>query len=175
MSDFVVIKAQAQTREKLGKLSKEAGLKQYIYLDHVLSFFEKTGHDPRDTEVASPAEEIKKFRNTIVSFIRRQEKDLLLPMMDRVEEMLKAQARLLQDSSTATLPPKSESSSDTKSESVRKKGKLLIPTSAKKTTPTSRMSTEQKLSFIKERMTKSSDELGYSLNLSKQEYKQLFS
>jgi len=40
-------------------------------------YFEVTGLNPKDQVILSPAEELKKFRDTIVSFMRKQENDFI--------------------------------------------------------------------------------------------------
>ncbi|MEM6768058.1 MAG: BfmA/BtgA family mobilization protein [Bacteroidota bacterium] len=174
MADLVIIKGKRTSRTLLGELANQHHLKQYEFLDYALVFFKQTGHDPREAEISSPAEELKKLRNTLVSFIRRQEKDILLPMMDRVEETLKLQVKHIQNSgssihsSSKVVPSKAPPRKSAK-------GRLLIPPSAMKNkaelisdchTP------EAKLAFLKTKLSASG--MGYQLNLSEDEFRQLF-
>jgi hypothetical protein len=99
MEDFVKINVKPETREKLNKLSKLHQRRMYIFLEQAVDFFDRTGFDPLQSDVESPAAEMKKLRNSLVSFIRKQEKDLLVPMMDRVDEMVKTMAVVMKDSS----------------------------------------------------------------------------
>jgi len=97
MEDFVKINVKPETREKLNKLSKLHQRRMYLFLEQAVDFFDRTGYDPLQSDVESPAAEMKKLRNSLVSFIRKQEKDLLVPMMDRVDEMVKTMAVVLKN------------------------------------------------------------------------------
>jgi hypothetical protein len=92
----------------------------------VVDFFDKTGFDPLQSDVESPAAEMKKLRNSLVSFIRKQEKDLLIPMMDRVDEMVKTMAVVVKDS------PSLEAKNNIQQPSIPKSnpGGLKIPKGA---------------------------------------------
>jgi hypothetical protein len=61
---------------------------QVAFLDSVMQFMKKTGVNPKDFEVLSPAEEIKKLRDTLVSFLRKQEKDFILPVFGQMEALM---------------------------------------------------------------------------------------
>ena len=57
-------------------------------IDSVLSYFLDNKCSPFDTP-QSAANELKKLRETVISFIRQQEKKTLLPMKQMIEEMAK--------------------------------------------------------------------------------------
>lgn len=61
---------------------------QVAFLDATMKFMKKTGVNPKDFEVLSPAEEIKKLRDTLVSFMRKQEKDFILPVFGQMETLI---------------------------------------------------------------------------------------
>jgi len=126
MEDFVKINVKPETREKLNKLSKLHQRRMYIFLEQVVDFFDRTGFDPLQSDVESPAAEMKKLRNSLVSFIRKQEKDLLIPMMDRVDEMVKTMAVVVKDSPSLEAKKNIQQPSIPKSNS----GGLKIPKGA---------------------------------------------
>lgn len=126
MNEFVKINIKPDTREKLNKLSKLHQRRMYIFLNDAVNFFDRTGFDPLECEVQSPAEEMKKLRNSLVSFIRKQEKDLLIPMVDRVDEMVKTMAILL----NSNAPTSAKDYSISKAKIDKKAGGLKIPDGA---------------------------------------------
>lgn len=180
MTDFVVIKASRQSRDLLTKLSQEYDVRKYIYLQYVLEFFDKTGYDPQDTKIASPAEEVKKLRNTFVSFLRKQEKDLLYPLLDRVEQTLILQTKLIQEQRQNIPPVKEPKAKPVKS------GRLLIPASAYKNrerpVPQETVDRETyqklkaKLAFLESRIevAASGGKKTYKVELTELEYERVF-
>lgn len=85
---FVQIRGKNSTRDLLAKLSDKHGRKQYEFLDQTLQFFKETGFDPKETEFELPGAELKKLRNSLVSFIRKQEKDILRPLASQMDEFM---------------------------------------------------------------------------------------
>jgi len=53
-----------------------------------MQYMKETGVNPKDFVVLSPAEEIKKLRDTVVSFLRKQEKDFILPVFGHMEALI---------------------------------------------------------------------------------------
>jgi len=51
-------------------------------------YFDTTGVNPRDMQVLSPAEELKKFRDTIISFMRKQENDFIKPTFGKMDTLI---------------------------------------------------------------------------------------
>jgi len=74
--------------ERFGKHNKRYG---YQLFQQMIGYFQKTGHDPAE-EFESPAAEVKKLRNTLVSFIRKQEKDYIVPLNDKMDHLIKVTA-----------------------------------------------------------------------------------
>lgn len=74
--------------ERFGKNEKRYG---YQLFQQMMGYFQKTGYDPAE-EFETPAAEMKKLRNTLVSFIRKQEKDYIIPLNDKVDHLIKVTA-----------------------------------------------------------------------------------
>lgn len=83
-----------KTKTRLEKLAQKHTLSQVETIDQMTIFFEKTGFDPQNTEMDSPVMEVKKLRNTIVSFIRKQEKEMLAPLVSKVDVMVSQLAKV---------------------------------------------------------------------------------
>jgi signal recognition particle GTPase len=58
------------------------------FLEAMAKYFEITGLNPKDQVVLSPAEELKKFRDTIVSFMRKQENDYIKPTFGKMDTLI---------------------------------------------------------------------------------------
>jgi hypothetical protein len=90
MDSFSVLKIHSTSKKSfddlLRKFSKNEKRYGYQLFEQMVDFFQKTGQDPAE-EFETPAAEVKKLRNTLVSFIRRQEKEILAPMSSKVDVM----------------------------------------------------------------------------------------
>lgn len=72
--------------EVLKGLVKEHGAKnQQEFFNAMVSYFKETGINP-STKTKSTADELSKLRNTVVSFIREQEKTKLDPLIGKFNE-----------------------------------------------------------------------------------------
>jgi hypothetical protein len=57
-------------------------------VEKMVYYFEKTGLNPQDVKVLTVAEELNKFRDTIISFMRKQEKDFILPTFGKMDTLI---------------------------------------------------------------------------------------
>lgn len=71
--------------KKLRELSKKYNTSHKAYLELIIEFFHRTGHDPENLKIEGSAEAIKILDKRLISFIRQQEKDILLPMRNSFE------------------------------------------------------------------------------------------
>lgn len=99
MNDYVSIRVNPAIKERFLKLSKKLGVGQLALVDKMTHYFVKTGLDPDMTEAESTSVEIKKLRETLISFIRNQEKTILLPVKEQVNEQSVALAKFLNETS----------------------------------------------------------------------------
>lgn len=85
-----------ETTLKIGKdyvdvlkdLVKESDIKtQKEYVESMILYFKETGINPR-VKNRSTADEISKLRNTVISFIREQEKKKLDPIISTLNDTL---------------------------------------------------------------------------------------
>jgi hypothetical protein len=58
------------------------------FLDAMAKYFEVTGVNPKDQVILSPSEEIKKLRDTLVSFMRKQENDFIKPTFGKMDTLI---------------------------------------------------------------------------------------
>jgi hypothetical protein len=80
------LKIDKEYLDILKGLSKESEIKtQKEYVQSMILYFKETGIDPK-AKNRSTAEELSKLRNTVISFIREQEKKKLDPLIDRMNE-----------------------------------------------------------------------------------------
>jgi len=69
-------------------LAKEHGVEtQQEYFNAMVTYFKETGINPKEKS-RSTAEELSKLRNTVISFIREQEKKKLDPIILKVTEVM---------------------------------------------------------------------------------------
>ena len=88
MTDYASIKIKSKTKSSADRLMKKFEMNGLEFYDSVMEYFEVTGVNPKDQVILSPAEELKKFRDTIVSFMRKQEKDFIVPTFGHIETLI---------------------------------------------------------------------------------------
>lgn len=126
MNDYVSIRVNPDIKERFLKLSKRLGVGQLVLVDKMTHYFVKTGLDPDMTEAESTSVEIKKLRETLISFIRNQEKTILLPVKEQVNEQSVALANFLNE--TAHLKFSKDNSKGVKEIDTGKLDKELFET-----------------------------------------------
>ena len=67
-------------KEIIDNLVKNHGGLQRDFIYKMAVFFQNTGTNPDNFLILSPAVELKKFRDTIIGFMRKQEADYIKPM-----------------------------------------------------------------------------------------------
>lgn len=85
MPKYATINTTTQTKVTILKLADKFNISQVQLLNEMAIYFEKTGVNPSDLLILSPADELKKFRDTIISFLRKQEKDFIMPVFSRID------------------------------------------------------------------------------------------
>jgi hypothetical protein len=88
MTDYASIKIKSKTKSSADRLMKKFEMNGLEFYDSVMEYFEITGVNPKDQIILSPAEELKKLRDTIVSFMRKQEKDFIVPTFGHIETLI---------------------------------------------------------------------------------------
>lgn len=117
MAEFVKINVTPEGRDKLNALSKKFDRRGYQIFEQAMDYFRETGYDPESKDFDLPAAELKKLRNSLVSFLRKMEKDTWLPMAGQVQEMMVSMAQFMAESNSEVF-----SSKDKKSEKKDTKG-----------------------------------------------------
>jgi signal recognition particle GTPase len=88
MTDYASIKIKSKTKSSADRLMKKFEMNGLEFYDSVMEYFEVTGVNPKDQVILSPAEELKKFRDTIVSFMRKQENDFIKPTFGKMDTLI---------------------------------------------------------------------------------------
>lgn len=85
MPKYETLNVNPNTKKIIDRLSKKLEYSRVNLIHEMAVYFDKTGLNPKDQKVLSPAEELKKFRDTIISFMRKQEKDFILPVFGKMD------------------------------------------------------------------------------------------
>ena len=88
MADYASIKIKSKTKNSADRLMKKFEMNGLEFYDSVMEYFEITGVNPKDQVILSPAEELKKFRDTIISFKRKQENDFIKPTFGKMDTLI---------------------------------------------------------------------------------------
>lgn len=90
MSDTRQVKISADHKEKLQKLISLSELKfEKEYLETMIDFFFESGLDPSE-KIFSTGKELKKTRDTFISFIKEHEKSKLGPIINELKGINKS-------------------------------------------------------------------------------------
>jgi hypothetical protein len=88
MAKYETLNSNSETKITIARLAKKFDMSLVDFLDAMAKYFELTGLNPKDQVVLSPAEELKKFRDTIVSFMRKQENDFIKPTFGKMDTLI---------------------------------------------------------------------------------------
>jgi len=88
MAKYETLNSNSETKITIARLAKKFDMSLVDFLDAMAKYFEITGLNPKDQVVLSPAEELKKFRDTIVSFMRKQENDFIKPTFGKMDTLI---------------------------------------------------------------------------------------
>jgi hypothetical protein len=80
--------------DKLQKVATKNGLTKLAFFIHMVDYFYKSKKDPRDLNDELLKTELHKKTNNIVSFIKTQEQELLIPIKQDAERMITSQQKL---------------------------------------------------------------------------------
>ncbi len=88
MVEYALIKVRPETKKVASRLAKKHSLNMLDFMEAMAQYFDTTGVNPKDQVILSPAEELKKFRDTIVSFMRKQENDFIKPTFGKMDTLI---------------------------------------------------------------------------------------
>lgn len=88
MAEYAILKVREKTKKDTQRLAKKFEMNILEFTQSMCDYFTHTGLNPQDKQVLSPAEELKKLRNTVISFHRTQEKDYILPTFSKMELLI---------------------------------------------------------------------------------------
>lgn len=81
---------------ELKKLSEAFGLSYYKLVEEMISYFKKTGINPKESKNENPAKALKELDKRMVSFLKVQERDILKPLRLEVYNYSKEQTEEVQ-------------------------------------------------------------------------------
>jgi len=88
MQKYVTISITPKSKIIIDRLADKFEMSQKDFAEAMAKYFDTTGVNPKDMQVLSPAEELKKFRDTIISFMRKQENDFIKPTFGKMDTLI---------------------------------------------------------------------------------------
>ena len=88
MQKYVTISITPKSKIIIDRLANKYEMSQKDFAEAMAKYFDTTGVNPKDMQVLSPAEELKKFRDTIISFMRKQENDFIKPTFGKMDTLI---------------------------------------------------------------------------------------
>ncbi len=104
MSDLKNLKITAETKEIIDSLVKNHGGLQRDFIYKMAVYFKNTGTNPDSFLMPSPVEELKKFRDTIIGFMRKQEADYIKPTFGKMQSLMEMMVRLIEEEKSHSEP-----------------------------------------------------------------------
>ncbi len=101
MADISNLKVTKETKQIIDKLVDKHGGLQRDFIHKMVVYFQNTGTDPDTYIMPSPAEELKKFRDTIISFMRKQESDFIKPTFGKMQSLMEMMVRFMEEEKAA--------------------------------------------------------------------------
>lgn len=130
---YIRVLMRRSTHKVLVSISKKFDIPNIDLLDNTLLFLHKSGFDPKEIDVTSPAAEVKKLRSTVISFMKTQEKEILFPMVNKLDGAVSILVEFLKEANPSLIKRESQNVvfPVKDSEQVGTTGKFKIPTSLK--------------------------------------------
>jgi hypothetical protein len=88
MAKYETLNSNSETKITIVRLAKKFDMSLVDFMEAMAKYFEVTGVNPKDQVILSPAEELKKFRDTIISFMRKQENDFIKPTFGKMDTLI---------------------------------------------------------------------------------------
>jgi len=88
MAKYETLNSNSETKIAIARLAKKFDMSLVDFMEAMAKYFEITGLNPKDQVVLSPAEELKKLRDTLVSFMRKQENDFIKPTFGKMDTLI---------------------------------------------------------------------------------------
>lgn len=88
MAKYETLNVNPKSKISIDRLANKFEMSKVDLVEKMVFYFEKTGLNPHDVKVLTVAEELNKFRDTIISFMRKQEKDFILPTFGKMDTLI---------------------------------------------------------------------------------------
>jgi len=88
MAKYETLNVNPKSKISIDRLANKFEMSKVALVEKMVFYFEKTGLNPQDVKVLTVAEELNKFRDTIISFMRKQEKDFILPTFGKMDTLI---------------------------------------------------------------------------------------
>ena len=88
MAKYETLNSNSETKITIARLAKKFDMSLVDFMEAMAKYFEITGLNPKDQVILSPAEELKKLRDTLVSFMRKQENDFIKPTFGKMDTLI---------------------------------------------------------------------------------------
>lgn len=87
MNKYKTISVSEDTFNEFERMAKSYKLTNKALVEAMLMYFKVSKADPRNPETDNPTDAIKALDRRLVTFIKEQEKKLLIPMKDAIFEI----------------------------------------------------------------------------------------
>ena len=99
---FQNLKIKQKDKPIIDKLAEKWDRPLWKIVHQMANYFHKTGYDPSMVEEKEVRKELDKFKSTIISFIRKQEKDIIIPLAGKIDSILAVSTAALEQQKNAS-------------------------------------------------------------------------
>jgi len=99
---FINLKIKEADKATIDRLAKKWDCPLWKIFHQMSTYFDKTGYDPSMHEEKEVRKELDKFRSTIIGFIRKQEKDIIIPLAGKIDSILAVSTAALEQQKNAS-------------------------------------------------------------------------
>jgi hypothetical protein len=121
MVEYALIKVRPETKKVTSRLAKKHSLNMLDFMEAMAEYFDTTGVNPKDQVILSPAEELKKLRDTLVSFMRKQENDFIKPTFGKMDTLIARFIKYIEEEA----PKKDDAGGQNKLKNIVASSKIL--------------------------------------------------
>jgi len=121
MAKYETLNSNGDTKITIVRLAKKFDMSLVDFMEAMAKYFEVTGVNPKDQVILSPAEELKKFRDTIISFMRKQENDFIKPTFGKMDTLIARFIKYIEEEA----PKKGETPGQNKIKSLALSGGII--------------------------------------------------
>lgn len=88
MAKYETVNVSPKCKIIIDSLANKFEMSKVDFVENMVIYFDKTGLNPLDVKVLTVSSELNQLRDTVISFIRKQEKDYISPTIGKMDILM---------------------------------------------------------------------------------------